>query len=131
MPVRSDVEQLTEAEARGELARLAQALAEANRAYHTLDAPEITDAEYDALKRRNAAIEARFPTLKRADSPSDQVGGGLGGGSSNAATLMILLNALWELRLPPAELARLALSLGADVPVCLAGHPARMQGVEF
>lgn len=68
------VEALTEAEARDELARLAVALAAANAAYHTLDAPEISDADYDALKRRNAAIEARFPGLKRADSPSDQVG---------------------------------------------------------
>jgi len=96
MPVRSDVDQLTEAEARGELARLAQALAEANRAYHTLDAPEITDAEYDALKRRNAAIEARFPALKRADSPSDQVGAGLGGGFgkiTHAVPMLSLENA--------------------------------------
>ncbi|MFN6924175.1 MAG: NAD-dependent DNA ligase LigA [Tabrizicola sp.] len=68
------VEGLTEDEARAELARLAEAIAAANIAYHRLDAPEISDAEYDALKRRNAAIEARFPALKRPDSPSDQVG---------------------------------------------------------
>jgi DNA ligase (NAD+) len=49
-------------------------LQDANRAYHTEDAPEITDADYDALKRRNAAIEARFPELKRSDSPTEQVG---------------------------------------------------------
>lgn len=65
---------LTEAEARNELARLAAEIAAANQAYHMLDAPEISDADYDALKRRNAEIEARFPHLKRADSPSDQVG---------------------------------------------------------
>ena len=74
------VETLTEAEARAELARLATAIAAANTAYHTLDAPEISDAEYDALKRRNALIEARFPGLKRADSPSDQVGGAVAEG---------------------------------------------------
>ena len=68
------VEDLTQQEARAELARLAQSLARANTAYHTLDAPEISDAEYDAIKRRNAAIEARFPALKRIDSPSDVVG---------------------------------------------------------
>jgi DNA ligase (NAD+) len=68
------VDALTEAEARSELARLAAAIAAANTAYHTLDAPEISDADYDALKRRNVAIEARFPGLKRADSPSDTVG---------------------------------------------------------
>jgi DNA ligase (NAD+) len=68
------VDDLTEAQATEELADLAQRLAEANTAYHTEDAPAITDAEYDSLKSRNAAIEARFPHLKRADSPSDQVG---------------------------------------------------------
>src|SRR6056297_2252200 len=69
-----DVEELTRAEAMAELARLADAIGRANRAYHAEDAPEISDAEYDALKRRNAQIEARFPDLKRADSPSEQVG---------------------------------------------------------
>ncbi|SHH22361.1 NAD-dependent DNA ligase LigA [Marivita hallyeonensis] len=68
------VEDLSDAEARLELDRLAQILGQANVAYHTEDAPEISDAEYDRLKRRNAAIEARFPDLKRSDSPSDQVG---------------------------------------------------------
>ncbi|MCV6594796.1 MAG: NAD-dependent DNA ligase LigA [Silicimonas sp.] len=70
----TDLGALTETEAKAELARLATRLAAANRAYHAEDAPEISDAEYDALKRRNAEIEARFPSLKRADSPSDQVG---------------------------------------------------------
>jgi DNA ligase (NAD+) len=74
MTDRIAVEDLTEAEAQAELARLAALLAAANRAYHTEDEPEITDAAYDALKVRNAAIEARFPALKRADSPSEQVG---------------------------------------------------------
>jgi DNA ligase (NAD+) len=74
------VEALTEGEAQEELSRLAQALAAANAAYHTADAPEISDAEYDALKRRNAAIEARFPRLKRSDSPSDQVGAAVADG---------------------------------------------------
>lgn len=75
-----DLEQLTEAEARAELARLAEAIATANRAYHTLDAPEISDADFDALKRRNLALEARFPALKRADSPSEQVGAAVADG---------------------------------------------------
>ncbi|WP_210876954.1 NAD-dependent DNA ligase LigA [Roseovarius autotrophicus] len=68
------VERLTEAQARAELARLADVLARANAAYHVEDAPVMSDAAFDALKARNAAIEARFPALKRADSPSDQVG---------------------------------------------------------
>jgi DNA ligase (NAD+) len=69
-----DVEALSEAEAKAELARLADEIARANLAYHRDDAPEMADAEYDALKARNAAIEARFPHLKREDSPSEQVG---------------------------------------------------------
>lgn len=70
-----EVDQLTEAEAREELARLAKAIEEANIAYHKNDAPLISDGDFDQLKRRNAAIEARFPELKREDSPTDQVGG--------------------------------------------------------
>jgi len=71
---RTDIEVLTEAEAKAELADLANQLAAANDAYHREDAPQISDAEYDALKQRNAAIEARFPQLVREDSPSLQVG---------------------------------------------------------
>ncbi|MDZ4093719.1 MAG: NAD-dependent DNA ligase LigA, partial [Paracoccaceae bacterium] len=68
------VELLTVSEARVELARLSQVIAAANTAYHQHDAPDISDADYDALRRRNAAIEARFPALIRADSPGDKVG---------------------------------------------------------
>ena len=67
-------EALSEKEAGAELHRLAGLLAAANEAYHAQDAPIISDAEYDELKRRNAAIEALFPHLKRTDSPSEQVG---------------------------------------------------------
>lgn len=89
---------LTEAEARAELADLAARIAAANDAYHTRDAPEITDAEYDALKTRNAAIEARFPGLKRVDSPSDQVGGALaeGFGKVTHAVRMLSLENAFE-----------------------------------
>jgi DNA ligase (NAD+) len=73
-PATIDPTLMDEDAARAELARLAEVLGAANRAYHAADAPEISDADYDALKRRNAVIEARFPALKRADSPSDQVG---------------------------------------------------------
>ncbi len=68
------VSELTEEDARAELAHLAELIARANTLYHADDAPEISDAEYDALKRRNAEIEQRFPNLKRADSPSEQIG---------------------------------------------------------
>ena len=68
------IEGLSEAEAANELMRLARAIARHDRLYHTEDSPEITDAEYDALVRRNAALEAAFPHLIRADSPSRKVG---------------------------------------------------------
>ncbi|WP_066800508.1 NAD-dependent DNA ligase LigA [Sphingomonas soli] len=60
--------------AAAELERLAAEIARHNRLYHTEDSPEITDADYDALMRRNAAIEAAYPDLVRADSPARLVG---------------------------------------------------------
>ncbi len=69
-----NVEDLTEKEARAELARLAALMAKAESAYYQADDPVMDDAAYDALKARNLAIEARFPALKRADSPSQRVG---------------------------------------------------------
>ncbi|MEW4447790.1 NAD-dependent DNA ligase LigA [Qipengyuania sp. JC766] len=66
--------ELSEAEAANELMRLAKTIARHNRLYHAEDAPEITDQEYDALVRRNAELEAAFPHLVRADSPSQGVG---------------------------------------------------------
>jgi len=68
------VDKLTSAEAGDELARLAAEIASHDRRYYQDDAPSISDAEYDALRKRNAAIEARFPELLRADSPSRRVG---------------------------------------------------------
>jgi DNA ligase (NAD+) len=65
---------MNEAEAAAELARLAQEIARHNRLYHAEDAPEISDAEYDALVRRNAELEAAYPHLVRPDSPSAAVG---------------------------------------------------------
>ena len=69
-----DINLLTEAEAAQELAALALEIARHDRAYHGNDAPEISDADYDALRRRNIAIEARFPYLVREDSPTKSVG---------------------------------------------------------
>jgi len=68
---------LSEAEAANELMRLARAIARHDRLYHLEDAPEISDAAYDALVRRNAEIEAAFPHLVRPDSPSRKVGHGV------------------------------------------------------
>ncbi len=93
------IDQLDETGAGRELARLAEILSRANDAYHTHDAPEISDAEYDALKRRNALIEARFPDLKRADSPSDVVGAKPADGFSkvqHAVRMLSLGNAFSE-----------------------------------
>ena len=70
----TDIAALDEAAAEAELASLAARIAEADAAYHRDDAPIIDDAAYDAIKRRNAAIEARFPHLVRPDSPSVRVG---------------------------------------------------------
>ncbi|HLS80042.1 MAG TPA: NAD-dependent DNA ligase LigA, partial [Steroidobacter sp.] len=66
--------EVSEAEAANELMRLAKTIARHDRLYHAEDAPEISDAEYDALVRRNAELEAAFPHLVRADSPSRKVG---------------------------------------------------------
>jgi DNA ligase (NAD+) len=67
-------EALSEAQAAEELAALASEIAHHDALYHQQDAPEISDADYDALVRRNRAIEARFPQLVREDSPTRRVG---------------------------------------------------------
>ena len=64
----------TEAEAANRLMRLAKDIARHNRLYHTQDAPEISDSEYDALVRENNALEVQFPHLVRDDSPNKLVG---------------------------------------------------------
>ncbi|MCB1469935.1 MAG: NAD-dependent DNA ligase LigA [Rhizobiaceae bacterium] len=68
------VEDLTVEEAAEELTRLAAEIAANDERYHVADAPVISDADYDSLRLRNAAIEARFPELIRSDSPSLRVG---------------------------------------------------------
>jgi DNA ligase (NAD+) len=68
------IEELTETAAKAELKRLAAEIAEHDQRYHQQDAPTISDAAYDALRRRNEAVEARFPQLVRPDSPSKRVG---------------------------------------------------------
>jgi len=65
---------LTQSEAKAELRRLAAEIARHDALYYRQDAPEISDAAYDALRARNAALEAQFPALKRTDSPSKRVG---------------------------------------------------------
>ena len=65
---------LTEAEAANRLMRLSKEIGRHDRLYHDQDAPEISDAEYDALVRENRELEAQFPHLVRADSPSRRLG---------------------------------------------------------
>ena len=66
--------ELTEADAANRLMRLAKEIARHDKLYHDQDAPEISDAEYDALVRENSEIESRFPQLVRPDSPSKRLG---------------------------------------------------------
>src|SRR6266704_3502747 len=68
------VADLTEAQAEAEIERLAAEIGAHDRRYYQEDAPTVSDAAYDALRRRNEEIEARFPALVRADSPSRRVG---------------------------------------------------------
>jgi DNA ligase (NAD+) len=93
------VEELTADQARGELAALAEEIAGHDRAYYQQDAPVISDAEYDALRQRNAAIEARFPELVREDSPSRKVGAPAAAGFAKVAharPMLSLANAFTE-----------------------------------
>lgn len=125
MPEPTPIDKLTEAEARAELAHLAEVLAAANRAYHTLDAPEISDAHYDALKQRNAAIEARFPALKRVDSPSDQVGAALASGFgkiTHSVPMLSLENAFEDSDIADFE-ERIRSFLGHSGPLAFTAEP--------
>jgi DNA ligase (NAD+) len=70
----TDLSTLSEAEAANRLMRLAKEIAHHNKLYHAEDAPQISDADYDALVRENNALEAAFPQLIRADSPNKAVG---------------------------------------------------------
>ena len=88
---------MTEADAANELMRLAKQIAYHNRRYHAEDTPEISDAEYDALVRRNNELEAAFPHLVRADSPNNLVGAAVDGSGlkkiTHAKRMMSLDNA--------------------------------------
>ncbi|MBT7976657.1 MAG: NAD-dependent DNA ligase LigA [Rhodospirillaceae bacterium] len=68
------MDELSQAEAKSELAHLAFEIRYHDAAYYQKDSPAISDADYDQLRRRNSEIEARFPELKRADSPSERLG---------------------------------------------------------
>ncbi|HVX91920.1 MAG TPA: NAD-dependent DNA ligase LigA [Xanthobacteraceae bacterium] len=93
------VDELSEAQARAELKRLAAEIAEHDRRYYQEDAPTVSDADYDALRRRNEAIEQRFPALVRPDSPSRRVGAAPAGKFAkvrHAVPMLSLSNAFSE-----------------------------------
>ncbi len=121
------VQDLSAQEAMEELAALAAALDAANRAYHQADAPTISDADYDALKIRNAAIETRFPELKRPDSPSGQVGAAPAEGFAkirHAVPMLSLENAFAEADITEfVERIRRFLNLGAEEPLAFTAEP--------
>ena len=84
------------------------------------------------LLMKTAAERGRLPAGSGADIRIEKrlpMGGGLGGGSSNAATVLVALNHLWQCGLSLDELAELGLTLGADVPVFVRGHAAFAEGV--
>lgn len=121
------VDQLTETAAAAELAALAAEIAAHDRAYYQDDAPALSDADYDALRQRNGAIEARFPTLKRPDSPSDRVGAPAASGFGklrHAVPMLSLGNAFDDTDVADfiARLRRF-LRLEADAPLSIVAEP--------
>jgi DNA ligase (NAD+) len=117
----------TDDQAASELARLATEIAHHNRLYHTDDAPEISDAEYDALVRRNQAIESTFPHLTRADSPSRQIGAAPAAHLAKVAharPMMSLDNAFSDEEVEEfVRRVRRFLKLADDEPVALTAEP--------
>ena len=118
---------MTEAEAAAELERLAREITRHNRLYHADDAPEISDADYDALVRRNRALEAQFPLLVRADSPSRAVGAAPEGPLAkvrHALPMLSLDNAFSDEEVADfvARIRRF-LKLADDEPVALTAEP--------
>ncbi|MEK0082566.1 NAD-dependent DNA ligase LigA [Benzoatithermus flavus] len=121
------VEALSEQEAAAELAWLAEEIARHDRLYYRDAAPEISDAEYDHLRARNAALERRFPALIRADSPSLRVGAApveAFGKVVHTVPMLSLDNAMTEedLREFVARIRRF-LNLPADVPLDFVAEP--------
>jgi DNA ligase (NAD+) len=127
MDKRQPVDRLSPQQAMEELAELALALDAANRAYYQADAPTISDAEYDEIKRRNAAIEARFPELRRADSPTELVGAAPSEAFAkvrHAVPMLSLENAFEESDIVDFEArVRRFLNLGAGDPLAFTAEP--------
>jgi 4-diphosphocytidyl-2-C-methyl-D-erythritol kinase len=92
------------------------------------DVPEAQDLALRAARALQAATGTRHGVDVAVEKRIPQ-GGGLGGGSSDAASVLLALNRLWELALPRAELARIAATLGADVPFFVGGENALARGI--
>ena len=118
---------MTDDEAAAELERLARELARHDRLYHENDAPELSDAEYDALRRRNAEIEAAHPHLTRPDSPSRTVGADPASGFGklrHRLPMLSLDNAFGREDFLEFEARiRRFLGLPADAPIPMVGEP--------
>ena len=122
---RKPVEELSEDEAAAELERLAREIAHHDRLYYQRDAPEVSDADYDALRVRNEAIEAHFPHLKRADSPSDRLGAAPSSGFKkvrHSVSMLSLANAFGEEEVSDF-LARIARFLDLGEPPEILAEP--------
>lgn len=119
------VDTLTPQEAAAELARLAAEIARHDALYYGKDAPELTDAEYDALRKRNAAIEARFPDLVREDSPSLRVGAAPASsfGKVRHAVAMLSLDNAFDADDAHAFVARVQRFLNLDRPPVITAEP--------
>ncbi|MFQ5564511.1 MAG: NAD-dependent DNA ligase LigA [Parvularculaceae bacterium] len=124
---KTPVDRLSREAAAKELARLAKVIADADAAYYREDAPVMTDAEYDALVRRNLLIEKRFPKLKRADSPSGRVGAAPSPKFEkvrHAVAMLSLENAFdGEDVADFAARVRRFLGLGEDAPLAFTAEP--------
>ncbi|HSY85848.1 MAG TPA: NAD-dependent DNA ligase LigA, partial [Verrucomicrobiae bacterium] len=121
------VDKLTKVEAKAALADLAARIAHHSQLYYQKDAPEVSDAAYDALVQRNQAIEARFPELRRADSPSEKVGAPAASGFAkvrHSLPMLSLDNAFEEADVRDffARVRRF-LGLAEDVPVEVMAEP--------
>ena len=119
------VDKLTAKEAAAELERLAGEIARHDQLYYSNDAPELTDAEYDALRKRNGAIEARFPDLVREDSPSLRVGAAPAEkfGKVRHALAMLSLDNAFDAEDVHAFAARVARFLNLDAPPTITAEP--------
>ncbi len=121
------VDDLTETQAKDELARLAAEIAAHDRRYYQEDTPTVSDAAYDALRQRNNAIEARFSELIRSDSPTRRVGAQPARGFAkvrHAVPMLSLDNAFHEEDVRDfVDRIRRFLKLAADEPPVFTAEP--------